>query len=120
MPSRRWSADYEKASGNKIDHSLIPYAALRQKAISAITSGVVPDMIEVADFYLGPLQAWDDKLVDLSDIVEPAKGQYIPTALPCCYFYNNVAKKRGYYVAADEDCGGPVPYLEVAGRERRG
>jgi multiple sugar transport system substrate-binding protein len=92
------AADYEKASGDKIDHSLIPYAALRQKAISAITSGVVPDLIEVADFYLGPLQAWDDKLVDLSDIVEPVKNQYISTALPCCYFYNNVAKKRGYYV----------------------
>ena len=44
------AADYEKASGNKVDRSLIPYAALRQKAISAITSGVVPDMIEVADF----------------------------------------------------------------------
>jgi multiple sugar transport system substrate-binding protein len=91
-------ADYQKASGNTLDQSTIPYAALRQKAVSAITSGVVPDMIEVADFYLGPLQAWDDKLTDLSDIVEPAKGQYIPTALPCCSFYNNATKKRGYYV----------------------
>jgi multiple sugar transport system substrate-binding protein len=91
-------ADYEKASGNKIDQSTIPYAALRQKAVSAITSGAVPDMIEVADFYLGPIQAWDDKLVDLSDIVEPVKEQYISTALPCCYFYNNATKKRGYYV----------------------
>jgi len=91
-------ADYEKASGNKIDQSTIPYAALRQKAVSAITSGAVPDMIEVADFYLGPLQAWDDKLVDLSDIVEPVKAQYVSTALPCCYFYNNTTKKRGYYV----------------------
>src|SRR5579864_6711124 len=92
------AAEYEKASGNKLDHSLIPYAALRQKAISAITSGVVPDMIEVADFQLAPLQAWDDKLVDLSDIVEPAKAQFFSTALPCTYFYNSVSKKRGYYV----------------------
>ena len=92
------AADYEKQSGNKVEPSLIPYAALRQKAISAIQSGAVPDLIEVADFYLGPLQAWDDKLVDLSDIVEPVKGQYISTALPCCYFYNNITKKRGYYV----------------------
>jgi multiple sugar transport system substrate-binding protein len=91
-------ADYEKQSSNKIDRSTIPYAALRQKAVSAITSGVVPDMIEVADFYLGPLQAWDDKLTDLSDIVEPAKDQYVSSALPCCYFYNNTTKKRGYYV----------------------
>jgi multiple sugar transport system substrate-binding protein len=92
------AAAYEKASGNKIDHSLIPYAALRQKAISAITSGVVPDMIEVADFQLAPLQAWDDKLVDITDIVEPVKSQYMPSALPCTYFYNSVTKKRAYYV----------------------
>jgi multiple sugar transport system substrate-binding protein len=92
------AADYEKASGNKIDHSLIPYAALRQKAISAITSGAVPDMIEVADFALAPIQSWDDKLIDVNDVVEPQKEQFIPTALPCCYFYNNVTKKRAYYV----------------------
>ena len=95
---KKMAEDYEKASGNKIDYSLIPYAALRQKAISAITSGVVPDMIEVADFALAPLQTWDDKLVDLSEIVEPIKGQYVSTALPCCHFYNNATKKRGYYV----------------------
>ncbi len=92
------AADYEKASGNKVDHSLIPYAALRQKAISAITSGVVPDMIEVADFALAPIQSWDDKLIHVNDIVEPEKEQFIPTALSCCYFYNNVTKKRAYYV----------------------
>ena len=92
------AAAYEKASGNKIDFSLIPYAALRQKAISAITSGVVPDMIEVADFQLAPLQAWDNKLEDISDIVEPAKSQFVASALPCTYFYNNVTKKRAYYV----------------------
>ena len=95
---RAMAADYEKASGNKVDHSLIPYAALRQKAISAITSGAVPDMIEVADFALAPIQSWDDKLIDVNDVVEPEKEQFIPTALPCCYFYNNVTKKRAYYV----------------------
>ncbi len=95
---RAMAADYEKASGNKVDHSLIPYAALRQKAISAITSGAVPDMIEVADFALAPIQSWDDKLIDVNDVVEPEKGQFIPTALSCCYFYNNVTKKRAYYV----------------------
>src|SRR5438045_4988494 len=64
-------ADYEKASGNKIEDSIIPFAPMRQKAVSAITSGVVPDIIELADFSFLPLNAWDDKLVDVSDIVEP-------------------------------------------------
>ncbi len=92
------AADYEKASGNKIEASIIPYAALRQKAISAITSGVVPDMVEVADFALAPLQSWDDHLVDVNDIVNPMKDQFSPSALPCCYYYNNVTKKRNFYV----------------------
>ena len=39
-------ADYEKASGNKLDYSIIPYAPERQKIISAMTSGVVPPLSE--------------------------------------------------------------------------
>jgi len=90
-------ADYEKASGNKIEDSIIPFAPLRQKAISAITSGVVPDIMEYADFQFLPLNAWDDRFVDVSDIVEPIKSQYIDTALRATYCYNNVTKKRAYY-----------------------
>jgi multiple sugar transport system substrate-binding protein len=90
-------ADYEKASGNKIEGSIVPFAPLRQKAVSAITSGVVPDIMEYADFQFLPLQAWDDKLTDVSDIVEPIKSQYIDTALRATYCYNNVTKTRAYY-----------------------
>src|SRR5438477_11868703 len=32
-------ADYEKASGNKLDYSIIPYAPERQKIVSAMTAG---------------------------------------------------------------------------------
>ena len=91
-------ADYEKASGNKIDYSLVPNAPLRQKEISAIESGVVPDLMEVADIRFTPLNAWDDKLLDLSDLVEPRASQYNPTALSCCYHYNNKTKNRAYYM----------------------
>ena len=90
-------ADYEKASGNKIEDSIIPFAPMRQKAVSAITAGVVPDIMELADFSFLPLNAWADKLVDVSDIVEPVKAQYIDTVLRGAYTYNNVTKKRAYY-----------------------
>src|SRR5246500_5418019 len=89
-------ADYEKASGNKIEDSIVPFAPMRQKAISAITSGVVPDILELADFQFLPLQAWDEKLTDVSDIVEPIKSQYIDTVLGATYCYKNVTKKRAY------------------------
>src|SRR5215469_298273 len=94
---KKMVADYEKASGNKIDYSIIPFAPMRQKAVSAITAGVVPDIMELADFSFLPLNAWDDKLVDVTDIVEPAKSQYIDAALRATYTYNNVTKKRAYY-----------------------
>src|SRR6476661_2899537 len=37
-------ADYEKASGNTIELSIVPFAPQRQKIVSAVTSGVVPDI----------------------------------------------------------------------------
>jgi multiple sugar transport system substrate-binding protein len=92
-------AEYEKASGDKIDSSLIPNAPLRQKEISAIQSGGVPDVMEVADIRFTPLNAWNDNLLDLGDIIEPKKSGYSPTALSCCYHYNNTTKKRAYYMA---------------------
>ncbi|MGA8196039.1 MAG: hypothetical protein WB902_22015, partial [Acetobacteraceae bacterium] len=42
---RTTAADYEKSSGNKIDLSIMPFMALNQKIISALTSGDVPDLI---------------------------------------------------------------------------
>ena len=68
-------ADYEKASGNKIEDSIVPFAPMRQKMVSAITAGVVPDIMELADFQFLQLNAWADKLVDVSDIVEPISSQ---------------------------------------------
>ena len=62
---KKMVADYEKASGNKIDLSIVPFAPLRQKAVAAIQSGVVPDAMEVADLEFAPLQTWDDKLLDV-------------------------------------------------------
>src|SRR5579864_7152335 len=55
---RKLAADYEKQSGNKLDYSIIPFAPLRQKEVSAITSGVVPDVMEDADFEFAALQSW--------------------------------------------------------------
>src|ERR1700740_1030584 len=63
-------ADYQKASGNTIDYSIIPYAPMRQKIVSAITSGVVPDVIQNTPGEILALFAWDDKLVDVSGVAE--------------------------------------------------
>jgi multiple sugar transport system substrate-binding protein len=90
-------ADYEKASGNTIDLSIAPFAPLRQKIVAAMQSGVVPDMIPATPGEIIALHAWDDKLVDVSDVVETQKSKFLETALLNTYCYNNVTKKRSYY-----------------------
>ena len=116
---RQLVADYEKASGNKIDHSIIPFAPLRQKEVSAITSGVVPDIMEDADFEFAPLQAWDDKFVDVSDVIETQKSQLNEVALASSLLYNNVTKKRSYYLVPMKSAATPFhiwrPLVEKAG-----
>jgi multiple sugar transport system substrate-binding protein len=91
-------ADYQKASGNTIDYSILPFAALRQKEVAAVTSGVVPDIIDLGDYFFGVLSAWKDQLVDLTDVLETQKTLFMPTALQTGFAYNSVTKKRGYYM----------------------
>ncbi len=91
-------ADYEKASGNQIDYSIVPFAPMRQKEIAAVTTGVVPDIINVGDYFFAVLSAWNDQLVDLTDVIETQKSLFTPAALSTGYAYNNVTKKRGYYM----------------------
>ena len=90
-------ADYQKASGNAIDYSIIPFAPERQKIISAVTSGEVPDLLQNNPAEIIALFAWDDKLVDVSDVVDTQREEYTETALLSGYCYNNVTKKRSYY-----------------------
>ena len=94
---KKMVADYEKGSGNKIDLSIVPFAPLRQKFISAITSGVVPDLVTPAFAPYLPAQAWADKLEDVSDIIEPHKSALVDAAAASVYCYNSATKKRSYY-----------------------
>jgi multiple sugar transport system substrate-binding protein len=54
---------------------------------------------DIADASVVPQNAWHDRLVDLTDVVESQKAQYHPTALLASQYYNNVSKKRSYYYA---------------------
>lgn len=94
-------AEYQKMSGDTVDLSILPFAPLAQKIVSALTSGNVPDVMshDVADAIIVPQNAWNDKLIDLSDICEQYKSEYAPTVNLAAQYYNNVTRKRGYYLA---------------------
>ena len=113
-------AEYEKASGNKIDLQHHPVRAAAPegglgdpRAASSRTSWRLPTS------NLRRCNAWDDKLVDVSDIVEAQKEDFIPIAVDSCFLYNSVTKTARLLHGADEDHRLAVPYLAVAGREGR-
>jgi multiple sugar transport system substrate-binding protein len=96
---RKTAADYEKASGNKLDYNILPFQALNQKIIAALTSGDVPDLVfHDAPSTILPQNAWDDKLIDVSDVVAAQQDKFSETAVKNSTFYNNVTKKRSYYL----------------------
>jgi multiple sugar transport system substrate-binding protein len=91
--------DYMKASGNTLDYSIMPFMAQNQKTISALTSGDVPDLVFMdAPSTILPQNAWDDKLVDVSDVVAQYESQLSDTAKTGSTFYNKATKKRSYYL----------------------
>jgi len=116
---KKMVADYGKVSGNKIDLSVIPFAPMRQKAVAAIQSGVVPDVMNTPDLEFAPLNSWDDKFLDVSDIVETQKKDFAPIAIESCFLYNGLDKKRSYTVVPLRITGWPFhiwrPLVEKAG-----
>src|SRR5262245_31433790 len=116
---RKAVADYEKASGNKIELSITPFAPERQKIIAALTSGVVPDVLANNPTEILQIYAWQDRWVDVSDVVETQKGQLSETAVVSGQGYNNVTKKVGQYGvpvrAAVVPCHIWRPLVEKAG-----
>src|SRR5204862_4056080 len=94
---KKITADYEKASGNKIDLQITPFAPQRQKIVAAMQTGVVPDVMTNNPVEITGLYAWDDKLVDITDIIEPQKSLYTETALLNTFCYNSKTKERAYY-----------------------
>ena len=90
-------ADYAKATGNKIELAITPFAPLRQKIVAAMQSGVIPDMFVSTPAEVIALFAWDDRLVDVSDVVATQREELSETALVNMNCYNNVTKKRSLY-----------------------
>src|SRR5260370_35946612 len=77
---RKAVTDYEKASGNKIELSIIPFVPERKKSISALTSGVVPDMFGSNPNEILQLYAWQDRWADVNDVEDTQQTKSSVTA----------------------------------------
>ena len=96
---RKLVSDWEKQTGNKIQLQLYTTDSLAKRIRRSLKSGDPPDVVMSFKAERSPNSrlAWEGKLVDLSDVIEPVKNLYSESVLETVHFYNNVKKKRSYY-----------------------
>src|SRR5207245_4326338 len=90
-------SEFREQRRKKVEFSVTPFEPERQKIIAALTSGVVPDVLANNPAEILQIYAWQDRWVDVSDVVETQKGQLSETAVVSGQAYNNVIKKVGQY-----------------------
>ena len=69
------------------------------KTVAALDAGTPPDVAyaDVYDFQVTGKWAFDGKLEDISDVIDPIKDRFAPNTVETTYLYNDKAKKRAYY-----------------------
>lgn len=89
----------EKNKGIKIELSQYPIQDMIPKTVAALDSGNPPDLAyaDVYDFQVTAKWAYDDKLEDISGVIDPMRAKFEPAALSTTFLYDNVAQKRAYY-----------------------
>ena len=91
---------YEAKHKNvKIELSQYPIQDMIPKTVAALDSGAPPDVAyaDVYDFQVTAKWAFDDKLEDISSVIDPLHAKFEPNALSTTFLYDDAAKKRAYY-----------------------
>jgi len=95
---RKW----EQKSGKTVDLKLLPVALIDQQLANFIEQAEftqIPDIVYSVgvDASLAPKLAWQNRLVDLTDVIAPIKEKYTSIALSHVFYRNQVRQERGYY-----------------------
>jgi multiple sugar transport system substrate-binding protein len=99
----RWQAQ----TGQAVKLSFYTTDDLAQRAQRALQANDPPDLMmsHSAEQSLNPRLAWQGKLLDLSEVIEPIQDSYPKAVLDGVRYYNNAEKKRSYYA---------VPFSQTA------
>src|SRR5947199_10811248 len=83
----------------KVELSQYPIQDMIPKTVSALDSGSPPDVAyaDVYDFQVAGKWAFDGKLEDISDVIEPQKDRFAKNTVETAYLYNDKTKKKAYY-----------------------
>lgn len=90
---------FQKATGVKVDLSLYATEDCVTKSVGAVEAGTPPDVgfCTTYDFRTTGKWAFEGKLEDVSDVIEPLKADILPDALVGTFLMNDKTKKKSYY-----------------------
>jgi multiple sugar transport system substrate-binding protein len=90
---------FEAKTGVKVDLSQYAVQDMIPKTVAALDSGSPPDIAysDTYDVQVAGKWAYDGKLEDISDVIEPMKDRFAPVTIETAYLYNDKAKKKAFY-----------------------
>lgn len=92
-------AKWEARTGKKADLSFYGSGDTEAKTIAALEAGSPPDLTfdYAYDLAFSPTWAFEGRLADVSDVLEPIKGQFQAMALESVSMLNGQTGQRAYY-----------------------
>jgi multiple sugar transport system substrate-binding protein len=90
---------YEQKTGVKVDLSQYAVQDMIPKTVAALDAGTPPDVAysDTYDFQTAGKWAFDGKLEDISDVIEPIKGAFAKNTVETAFLYSDKTKKKAYY-----------------------
>jgi multiple sugar transport system substrate-binding protein len=90
---------FEAKTGVKVELSRYAIQEIIPKSVAALDAGNPPDVSfgHTYDFQVTSKWAYDGKLEDISDVMTPIKGIFLPNTAETTFLYNAKAKKAAYY-----------------------
>ncbi|HWL69799.1 MAG TPA: ABC transporter substrate-binding protein [Geminicoccus sp.] len=90
---------FEQKTGVDIELSQYAIQDMIPKTVAALDSGTPPDIAyaDSYDFQVGAKWAFENRLEDLTSVLEPMKDDFDENTLSTTYLYNDTTKERAYY-----------------------
>jgi len=90
---------FERKSGVKVELSQFADRDMIPKTRAALDSGSPPDIAYADSFDMQAAGRWafDGRLEDISDIIQPLKPRFSPGTIETTFLYNDKTRKRAHY-----------------------
>jgi multiple sugar transport system substrate-binding protein len=90
---------FEAKTGVKVELSRYAVQDVIPKTVAALDAGNVPDVsfAHTYDFQTTSKWAFEGRLEDISAIINPIKGKFLPNTIETTFLWNDKDKKRAYY-----------------------